>query len=192
LGTWSALSFSTYDRCFEHFLFHALQQLYSIDTDEARDIVTRMQIYHPYGTVGKLDSLVGEDGTPFGGLQRESDDYVKIGGSINTFTEAYSEATYSSVQLYMRNAECVVFLGFGFHRANMRLLAPEQPIPQIPILATAYKMSDSNTDSVRAELNGFCKAISRLSGNDNPFMYVDNQFKCGDFLRAYSRTIEGR
>lgn len=43
-----------YDRCIEHFFFHALKQLYQLSDQRAADIMSSLRILHPYGTVADL------------------------------------------------------------------------------------------------------------------------------------------
>jgi hypothetical protein len=38
-----------YDRCLEQFLFHALQKLYGLESQEAFAMLTDLRIIHPYG-----------------------------------------------------------------------------------------------------------------------------------------------
>ena len=181
-----------YDRCLEHFLFHALQQQYAVSPDEAHDILQSTTIIHPYGTVGELDTDVDRSGVPFGGLLLQNDDYVRRGKTIKTFAEAASDEISLSVRDEVSKASCIVFLGFGFHKANMSLLTPGKLLDQIPIFATAYKTSDSNVESVKNDLGAMCKKVPRINGSDiNPFIYVDANLKCAQLLDAYSRKIQG-
>src|SRR4051794_13899814 len=49
-----ALIVFNYDRCIEHYLFHALQRYYQISEADATSLLKHLAIYHPYGTVGHL------------------------------------------------------------------------------------------------------------------------------------------
>ena len=49
-----ALIVFNYDRCIEHFLFHSLQNYYKITGPEAAEIISNLEIHHPYGTAGDL------------------------------------------------------------------------------------------------------------------------------------------
>jgi hypothetical protein len=54
-----------YDRCFEHFMFNALQRLYGIDADAAASAMKTLRIIHPYGTIADL-LWQDKKGMPFG------------------------------------------------------------------------------------------------------------------------------
>ena len=43
-----------YDRSIEHYLFHALRNYYNINDKRAAELIGRIQIFHPYGSVGEL------------------------------------------------------------------------------------------------------------------------------------------
>lgn len=49
-----------YDRCIEHFLFWAVQDLYHKSESEAAEILVGLNIFHPYGSVGVLPWQNGE------------------------------------------------------------------------------------------------------------------------------------
>ena len=69
-----------YDRCIEHFLFHALQNYYRIKPDEAADIMQGFKILHRYGMVGRMQ-WQGEGGcVPLGHLVagKGPDDVVRL------------------------------------------------------------------------------------------------------------------
>ncbi len=51
-----------YDRCLEHFLYHAIQQYYRVDATEVSALLVKsLNIWHPYGTVGSLPWLTNSD-----------------------------------------------------------------------------------------------------------------------------------
>ena len=54
-----------YDRCIEHFLYHALRNLYGIDNREACDVLKRLVILHAYGSIADLP-WQSSKGIPFG------------------------------------------------------------------------------------------------------------------------------
>lgn len=43
-----------YDRCVEHFIFHAIKNYYSLSLSETQDVLELLKIIHPYGQIGKL------------------------------------------------------------------------------------------------------------------------------------------
>ena len=43
-----------YDRCIEHYLHESLENYYSLEANAVTDLIDRIQILHPYGSVGSL------------------------------------------------------------------------------------------------------------------------------------------
>ena len=43
-----------YDRCIEHYLYHALQNYYFMSASDVVSLLQSLEIYHPYGIVGSL------------------------------------------------------------------------------------------------------------------------------------------
>ena len=47
-----ALIIFNYDRCIEHYLYHAFQNYYSMSPSESAQLLRDLEVYHPYGVVG--------------------------------------------------------------------------------------------------------------------------------------------
>ena len=115
-----------YDRCIEHFLYHALQLYYKLNETEAAELIKQINIYHPYGNVGTLPWDNSVDSIQFGS-DVNAQKLVKLAKNIKTFTEGtdpeFSQITeiHSQVELASR----VVFLGFAFHKLNIELITPK-------------------------------------------------------------------
>ena len=182
-----------YDRCLEQFLFKAIQQLYAISAQEADRILDTFSIHHPYGVVAPLRTTVDLNGRiPFGGLAESGDKYLLLAQSIKTFTEQLSDPeSERRIKQAMEEAECIVFLGFGFHPANLTLLNPERTMAQRPVFATAYGMSESDVNSVFNAVDSMYEKIPRIGSLQNPFIVIDNTAKCLDLFQNYSRAIRG-
>jgi len=54
-----------YDRCVEHFFYHALQAHYEIENNQASALMNTLRIYHPYGAISPLQ-WQSDSGIPFG------------------------------------------------------------------------------------------------------------------------------
>ncbi|MCK1584291.1 hypothetical protein IVB03_33310 [Bradyrhizobium sp. 168] len=140
-----------YDRCLEHYLFWSFQRL-GLSADEATKIVDGLTIIRPYGTVGSvLDGRL--DHVPFGDGSRL--DVFNMLDRIRTFTE--SDALHDKEQLerLLSEAFMCVFLGFGFHKQNLDLLARSKNLQktEVPrILATIYKVHDGNLPALTTAL----------------------------------------
>jgi hypothetical protein len=111
-----------YDRCLQHFLFRAVQDLYQKAPGEAAKVVSKLTMFHPYGSVGKLP-WEEEGGRKIGYGVADYHDIVGLAKEILTFNEQLSdELTMSTIREEIEKARRIVFLGFHFHRQNMDLL----------------------------------------------------------------------
>lgn len=147
-----ALIVFNYDRCVEHYLFHALQGYYPINGDEAASLVTHLEIYHPYGTVGNLPWVGSANTIAFGATPTPAQ-LLELAGQIKTFTEGMHDA--SSIQSTIAAAKTIVFLGFSFNPMNLDLLRPSRlpgPLPDRRVFATACGLSDSHRKSIPTAL----------------------------------------
>jgi hypothetical protein len=123
-GVLSDVSFINfnYDRCLEYFFRHALQLMYGIEPKQSAAIVATANIIHPYGSVGSLETV------PFGGVDHFRMNYRELSKAIKTYTERIEEpAVLENMQTAIRDAQCIVFLGFAYHKQNMALLKPHKP-----------------------------------------------------------------
>lgn len=93
-----------YDRCVEQFLISALERAYSITRADAAAVVDKLEILHPYGSVGRLGQVAyGNSGA----------NCVPLAEQIKTYTEQADEETVlNTIRGLVDKAECVVFLGF--------------------------------------------------------------------------------
>lgn len=144
-----------YDRCVEHFLYHALQNYYSITADVAAELVGRVRFYHPYGTVGSLPWVGAGDPIDYGGSP-SPEKLVTLADQIKTFTEGTSKTSeITAIHDAMREAEIVLFLGFAFHRLNLGLITASDGKHlhrDTQYFGTAFGMSDWNVNVLQREL----------------------------------------
>lgn len=144
-----------YDRCIEHTIYHALQQLYAVPPSRAANLLGRLNIIHPYGDVGPLWTPKN-GGIPFGGnSDPDVRDLVKLSQRILTYTEVKANESKENVDIALQDAEKWVFLGFAFHDQNMKLLQPGTGYDQKKIYGTAYGMSPSDLEITRRKLVQF-------------------------------------
>jgi hypothetical protein len=133
-----------YDRCVEHYLFHAIQNYYTIGAIAARQLMSRLTISHPYGLVGSLP-WQGPASVEFGG--RMNVQLLDIANEIRTFTERMEDNdALGVIRHQVQEAHTIVFLGFAFHPLNMKLLAPGKRSNVKKIFGTAKGIS--NADSI--------------------------------------------
>lgn len=134
-----------YDRCVEHALFHLVRHAYDVGEEEAREALAGLQVAHPYGSLGRLPWQGGVNQLPFGSPREH---IGLIHARIRTYRE--DELDNDEVALarrLMADATNVVFLGFGFHPQNMRILDAGVP-PELRhrgfTKGTAFKISPQN------------------------------------------------
>lgn len=179
----SFISFN-YDRCIEHFLYHALQTYYSLPPDESAALVNMLPIYHPYGTVGMLPWQDRPGIVPYGG-NSHGDDILSLSAQIKTFSERVEdEPSIAEMHRIVQEAEVAVFLGFGFHPQNLELLKPSDASEARHIYATAIGISQNDREVVERQ-------VRSLFQREGPFPYVHlrESFECNSLLDEYRRTL---
>jgi hypothetical protein len=136
-----------YDRCIEHYLFWSLQRI-GIEQAEAEQVVSNLKMIRPYGGLGtSLPNARG--GIPFG-YNGTTDPFAMM-DRIRTYTES---AIHDGELLgdILHRAELVLFLGFGFHAQNLKLLQLDHPRSPY-VMATVKKIHPANLDDLRLALH---------------------------------------
>lgn len=115
-----------YDRCIEFYLREAIHKAYRVERRIAQDIVDKMNIIHPYGTLGKLPwnfSGVGDGKLHFGPELDSYFELFEVGQNIRTYTEqAHDAEEVKKIHDAMFDCQNLIFLGFGFNNQNLDLL----------------------------------------------------------------------
>jgi hypothetical protein len=135
-----------YDRCVEFFLFKQIQASYDLSESEAIPIMRSLKITHPYGTVGRLPWEVGtRESVNFGQESARAPLFV-LSDQIKTFTEqSHEESDREYWRHLISSCTSLIFLGFGFHKQNIELLAAKETVSSPPrVLGTAYRTSPSD------------------------------------------------
>ncbi|MBC2653312.1 hypothetical protein H7F50_16880 [Novosphingobium flavum] len=138
-----------YDRCIEIFLKEALITYYKIDEIKSVDLVGRLNIIHPYGSVGHFD-VRNERFTPLGG---EGCSLRKSVADIRTFNEGLKSASHrAAIADALCDAQTLVFLGFAYHPINMSLLEVDRSSKIQNIFGTAKGMGEPSIKRVSSDL----------------------------------------
>jgi len=167
-----------YDRCIEHFLVNALQKLHGIREDEAADILSDLQIIHPYGVVGNV---------PFGSPRAN---YLELAAGIKTYTEQLGEEdVIHGMANEIRRAECIIFLGFAYHRQNLQILSPAVPMSTKPVFGTAFGMSDADVEVTAHQLDAWFE--HRDARAVRSIIKLENKLKSADLFDNYARSLSG-
>jgi len=141
-----------YDRTVEQYLYWALQQYGRVSADVAANAVASLNQIRPYGSVGNLP-WQESPGPPFGGSQAGNDLFA-ISKSIRTYTEQQYAGTEQKIGQALESARLVVFLGFGYHLQNMKLLnSPVGKTYQMrTVIATVKDVSEEDRVAVGEQL----------------------------------------
>jgi hypothetical protein len=187
LGTVAFIVFN-YDRCIEQFLMHAIMAVYKVKVEVAAEIVSWIDIYHPYGTVGELPWVTtgSNDNETVGfGETPTPQQLLKSIRGIKTFTEGTDDriSEIMAIRNRIEMASRIVFLGFAYHRLNIRLLLGDNPVISKTtrrVFGTAYGMSDSDTQMVGDALERALNA---------PSIAIRNDLTCFNLFRKFSRNL---
>lgn len=174
-----------YDRCIQHYLTNAIAQTFrGVSKMQALDIVQRINIIHPYGSLGSLkDHPFGSEATP--------ERIRAMSENIVTWSESQRSDKSSKIQYAMENASTVVFLGFAFAPQNMELLTIpktfDDPEQEVETFATAYGYNQVIDDRLKT------KILDLFSPNDFTInsnrVHIQYEMKCAEFLRAHSMAL---
>jgi hypothetical protein len=177
-----------YDRCFEYFLFHALQAYYDgLSQDAAATLVRNLKIYHPYGTVGSLPFYHKDNSTNFGVVPSAQQLY-NLSKSIKTFTEGTdpNSSDIVAIRNNIKQSTRLVFLGFAFHPLNLDLLfldgSTSEADKSREIFATGYGISESDSKLIANE-------IGRRTNTNFGKISIRNDLQCYKLFGEYWRSL---
>lgn len=124
-----------YDRTLEFFLFHAIQALYGYTPPKASELVGRIKVFRPYGCVGEVhpDQIKFEAR----GIPSNKDSFERS-AAIRTYSEEANSDQMTLIQEALKSGEQMIFLGFGFHEQNVKLLTLPGKLKPMRVFATAY------------------------------------------------------
>ncbi len=184
LSNLSVISFN-YDRCFEHFLYYAIQNYYGASASDTAELLTNLKVYHPYGRAGSLPWQEQETPIEFGGTPNPSS-LLNISAEIRTFTEGTDPDTSNIQSIRGSVAECdrLIFLGFAFHPMNMELLSSQRKVGLAPKASygTALGLSSSDLEIIEGE-------VRSLAGNKIDRVELRRHFTCSSLLDEYRRSL---
>jgi hypothetical protein len=167
-----------YDRCIEHYLYHAMQNYFAISNHEAQKILSTLNIMHPYGVIGALPWQNSVSNIEFG-EERKSAKLLDNAADIMTYVERIEDETaLALMHKLIGDAEVVVFLGFGFHRLNLQLLSLETRGQTKLVLGTVLGISGSDIGIIRDEVVRMLKCESGvlLSWHNNGCSNLFDEF----------------
>ena len=180
----SFISFN-YDRCIKQFLWYALSTYYKLkEKDDLVRYLSKLNVFHPYGSVGELDWETEGRTTAFGSAK--SYNLLNLSDRIKTYSEQVEdEALLAAMKNSIQKSSTIVFLGFAFHSQNMDLLKCGLSHKDWNVYFTTYGMSEP--DIVAATL----KIRRTFSvGTDQPALnIVPVNMTCGKFMQGYKSAL---
>lgn len=183
-----ALIVFNYDRCIEHFLLSALQNLYKLSEEEACSILANLPIIHPYGVIGELQTSMAPTGLRFGGPSgRMVASYYRLSDGTSTYTEQISDTDMlNSIRHQLDIADKLVFLGFGYHEQNIRILAHKGKVGRKPIYGTALGISHADVSVLQNDLP---KILFDPKSPGTGLVALDNTLSSAALFDTFARSL---
>jgi len=171
-----------YDRCIEQFLYRMVQDLFLIGDDSAAELMTKLKLYHPYGTVAALPWQRQTDSLEFGGSPHGENTFEELIDNIRTFNEEVSEGDELRVLREVFSvSKRFIFLGFHFHKQNLELITPRAMKGEIEVFATALNRSASDVEEIKA-------GMTRVFGREVTYsrhQYYEMKMNCRDLFTNF-------
>ena len=182
-----------YDRCFEHFMYNALKDFYTLSDDEAVEFMNAMNIIHPYGKVGELPYSRKGEAIRFGADIGNPKFLLSLSSSIKTFTESIDEEkVVKNINKLFYDAERLIFLGFAFHPINMSLFRPKDAnlnnrmVPRCYF--TSYQLSDFNIENIKGKIARLFN-VSTMQLPYNQEYFNSCSCKCADLFDHFKSAL---
>lgn len=176
-----------YDRCIEYYLYHSFQNFYNISHSSSVDLLEKLEIHHPYGTVGCLPWQKLTNSIEFGDKQNVNK-IVSLSKEIKTFAEGLDSQSgqVEAIQNCMVSGTTIVFLGFAYHPLNMHLLIPQHFDDHIKdpltIVGTAYRVSNNDCNEIKS-------FFINLSVDNNILVEINNTMTCYNLFHEFRRKL---
>ncbi len=170
-----------YDRCVEHFIYHALRKYYDELSDtEAAELVKIINIHHTYGHVGTLPWWNLNNSMEFG-AEPNAAQLLQLALGINTFSEGSNRRIETRTS--MSKATKVVFLGFAFDESNMEEISPKRISRKSKpsCFATTHGFSDYDKMIIEEQIQGL------YSGSCGQVNMQD--LECSEFFNEFKKSL---
>ncbi len=181
-----------YDRCIQKFLHVALKKYYKIDSGRAGNLISKIKIIHPYGSIGRLPLEGGQSVVPYG-AKLDFAALIDAADRIRTFTEQVKDEHFQDeIKEVVGSAETIVFLGFGFHPQNMDLLNFGAGSLARRVFATSHFCSNGDIEVFIRQIRAMFGDEFRVGGTFDGYevdVRVPPGLKCADLLSEFSRSI---
>jgi len=170
-----------YDRSLELFLPEMLRRVYGLDSPLCHEIARKVPIHHPYGQVGQLTSTHQTVG-----WGQDNERLEEIALYLRTFAESTDEDdALQAIRDQVAEAEVIVFLGFGFHRQNMQLLAPTTQMNVRRLIGTSLDQPSPAVEVIKSSLE---RMITMPSTRLRPRLEL-SAISCASLMHNYSLPL---
>ncbi len=147
-----------YDRSLEAFLFSSLKKTHNKSDIETYEKIKAIPILHIHGQVGLLPWQSQDSGAATRKYEKSvtDDSLKKSSQSIRIIHEAEEEGdvVLKKAHLELIQAERIIFLGFGYHKANLdRLKLSNIKLGPDNIVGTAKGLSKLQQKTIEKSLN---------------------------------------
>jgi nucleoid DNA-binding protein len=107
-----------------------------------------------------------------------------MAGGLHTFTEQELDVSLTdSIASQISRADTIVFLGFGFHDQNIRLLKSNERSKVQRVFATAKGISSADREVVEFEIR------SALGASSNLRIELREDLECTSLFDEYQRQL---
>ncbi|MFO6464565.1 hypothetical protein ACK8OR_09235 [Jannaschia sp. KMU-145] len=191
LATLSKVTFVcfNYDRCIERFFSIAVPSYFG--PQYGSRLNEALRVIHPYGVIGDYDLsnpwvLSGRDGSKAQPDVNLSDAPARI----QTFTEGADSGVVDEIAKHFSTSRMAVFLGFGYHKLNLKLFDLPKRSSVRDVIASCYEESESNISDIKDEL-GRLLFVDDSRGSDQLSRPI-TMYKAtaSDVISDFSRLID--
>ena len=149
-----------YDRCLEVSLYLFLHYGQSVSREKCIEIIEQIDIVHAYGSLGKIPELGGN--RTFGSF--DSGEALWASTEIMTYSEEQKSGQIDNIRDLIENSEKLVFLGFGYHPKNLKLLFRNLNTSR-KIFGTTFGLDEQQLHDLRLNFQRNFGKIETLSGD---------------------------
>jgi hypothetical protein len=148
-----------YDRSFQHYLFESIEPYYGDAPPEIRaKQVSNIPVIHIYGSLGPLPWETDKDSIPYGGIGVRRFPMCEASQNIKVWHEGSEhavESNFTQAQQWLKEAQRILFLGFGFHEDNIYRLNLKEILPpkHKRTAATCWELDKTSMRRVEGSLS---------------------------------------
>ena len=186
-----------YDRCIQQAFVLALHTLYHFDMGACYEIVSKLKVIYPYGSLGALSVAQDSQAVPFG-AEIFQPYLFGMSKKIRTYSEQIADIKLASeITEEVRIAKKIVFLGCAYHPQNVKILSCKSVDFNRQILGTAFEISDDGVNQTAVRLlealhelpNGYAGFEGIAENALGRQIKLRNNLKCYEFMKEYRQNL---